>query len=484
MTVRTRSGRFMIDIRHQHEDGRVERFRLAVPAHLQTRRGAISYERQVLADLRVGLDPRRPPEEEASPLEHQSKPKPKPNPTRTRTRSREPKAPTLADYAPLYLAEQVARGLKPSSLKSKRGIFRSWILPKLGRRSIDAICTRDFTTLRMALVAAGRKPKTTNNCLTVLSAMVKWWHTEHDLPLPQYRVGPVKQPKDRRAAFYEHEPFEALVRAAHRRAPDDLALVLLGGRAGLRMSEIRALQWSDCDLGLRPQIVVQRTREDDEELPPKGWRSRVVPMTPDLQQALGALPRYSHDPHVLLHDGRPLTRNNVRLRFNRVQRSAGLRETGFHITRHTFRSHLAMQAVPATAIQALAGHADLSTTQRYMHLAPSALDDAIAALGHRGRRSLRDRPGHGRVLRVRAHRVRRLLADHDQRFEDCAARLRRWMGDGSLRAWPRRPTRRRLASRDRWSTLGAESAPVECRTVAPLAYGAGPREAERRRSRC
>lgn len=63
-----------------------------------------------------------------------------------------------------------------------------------------------------------------------------------------------------------------------------------------------------------------------------------------------------------------------------MQRSAGLPETGFHITRHTFCSHLAMQGVPASAIQALAGHADLSTTQRYMHLAPSALDDAIAAL--------------------------------------------------------------------------------------------------------
>lgn len=377
MTVRTRAGRFMIDLRHRREDGRVDRIRLAVPPHLQTRRGAERYERQVLTELRLGLDPRRPSEKEPT----QTTPNTNPQTT--------PTAPTLSDYARLYLAEQVARGLKPSSLKSKRGILKSWILPHLGTRPIDQICTRDFTTLRMALVAAGRKPKTTNNCLTVLSAMTKWWHAEHDLPPPRYRVGPVKQQKDRRAAFYEHEPFARLVRTAARRSLEDLVLVLLGGQAGLRMSEIRALHWTDCDLGSRPQLVIQRTREDDEELPPKGWRTRVVPMTPDLRQALQRLPRHPHDPHVLLHEGRPLTRNHVRTRFNRVQRSTGLPETGFHITRHTFCSHLAMQGVPASAIQALAGHADLSTTQRYMHLAPSALDDAIAALGT----LLEDRPG-------------------------------------------------------------------------------------------
>lgn len=322
MTVRTRAGRFMIDLRHRREDGQVDRMRLAVPPHLQTRRGAERYERQVLAELRLGLDPRRPPEKEpilTTPNTNHPTP---------------PTAPTLARYSQLYLAEQVARGLKPSSLKSKRGILKGWILPHLGTRPIDQICTRDFTTLRMALVSAGRKPKTTNNCLTVLSAMTKHWHAEHDLPPPRYRVGQVKLHKGTRAAFYEHEPFARLVHAAARRSLEDLVLVLLGGQAGLRMSEIRALHWTDCDFGSRPQLVIQRTREDHEELPPKGWRTRVVPMTPDLRQALQRLPRHSHDPHVLLHAGRPLTRNHVRSRFNRVQRSTGLPETGFHITRH------------------------------------------------------------------------------------------------------------------------------------------------------
>lgn len=48
--------------------------------------------------------------------------------------------------------------------------------------------------------------------------------------------------------------------------------------------------------------------------------------------------------------------------------------------RHTFCSHLAMRGAPATAIQELAGHADLITTQRYMHLSPAAIDAAIRLL--------------------------------------------------------------------------------------------------------
>jgi len=79
-------------------------------------------------------------------------------------------------------------------------------------------------------------------------------------------------------------------------------------------------------------------------------------------------------------DNEPLTRQIVQTRAKRAARKARLQHHGVHILRHTFCSHLAMRGAPARAIQELAGHTDLSMTQRYMHLSPAALDAAIRLL--------------------------------------------------------------------------------------------------------
>lgn len=50
------------------------------------------------------------------------------------------------------------------------------------------------------------------------------------------------------------------------------------------------------------------------------------------------------------------------------------------ILRHTFSSHLAMRGAAPRAIQEPAGHQDLSTTQRYMHLSHASIRSAIDLL--------------------------------------------------------------------------------------------------------
>jgi site-specific recombinase XerD len=79
-------------------------------------------------------------------------------------------------------------------------------------------------------------------------------------------------------------------------------------------------------------------------------------------------------------DGSALTQDIVGDHVRRAARRAQIGVSGVHRLRHTFCSHLAMRGAPARAIQELAGHQDLITTQRYMHLSPAALDSAIRLL--------------------------------------------------------------------------------------------------------
>jgi site-specific recombinase XerD len=89
-----------------------------------------------------------------------------------------------------------------------------------------------------------------------------------------------------------------------------------------------------------------------------------------------------------LDDGSDVPGNILRDWLEAVQRRAGMLVLGaLHKLRHTFCSHLAMRGAPAKAIQELAGHANLTTTMRYMHLSPGALDQAIKLLNQRGDRT-------------------------------------------------------------------------------------------------
>jgi site-specific recombinase XerD len=82
---------------------------------------------------------------------------------------------------------------------------------------------------------------------------------------------------------------------------------------------------------------------------------------------------------VLCNRRESLTQKSVQVPHARGGAS-GERDARVHILRHTFCSHLAMRGAPVRAIHELAGHQDLKTTQRYMHLSPTTLDAAIRLL--------------------------------------------------------------------------------------------------------
>ena len=60
-----------------------------------------------------------------------------------------------------------------------------------------------------------------------------------------------------------------------------------------------------------------------------------------------------------------------------VRAPSWLQPKGMHAFQHTFCLHLSIHRAAAKAIQELTGHEDLSTTQRYMHLSPKAVESAI-----------------------------------------------------------------------------------------------------------
>ena len=291
--------------------------------------------------------------------------------------------PTLREFGPRFVENDAkANRQKASSIHAKKLILGNHLYPTLGDRRLDTIGDEDVQQLKGRLSSLA--PKTVNNVLTVLSKLLRVATRWKVIPtvscsIDLLRVA-LRPPK-----FYDFGEYERLRQAARALGTRDECALLLGADAGLRAGEIIALRWEDVDF-VRRHITVQQQMWRRIIDTPKSGRGRIVPMTKALVDALRGHKRSAHARWVFTNPaGEPPSYRTLRLWLQRVCRKAGAvgEGGGVHVLRHTFCSHLAMRGAPAKAIQELAGHLHLSTTQRYMHLSPQAREGAIALLDRR-----------------------------------------------------------------------------------------------------
>lgn len=121
--------------------------------------------------------------------------------------------------------------------------------------------------------------------------------------------------------------------------------------SGCRRAEALNLKAEDID---RAQgfLLIRRT---------KTRRPRYLPLTPELSSVLDRLS---------VQVGRlfPYQPDTVTHHFQRTARAAGLVSVRLHDLRHTYGTHQAARGLAPWILQALLGHTDLKTTQRYVHL--------------------------------------------------------------------------------------------------------------------
>lgn len=159
---------------------------------------------------------------------------------------------------------------------------------------------------------------------------------------------------------------------------DHLApLVVVALNTGLRRGELLGLTWENVSLERRQLTVTAATA--------KSQRTRYTPLN---EEALDVLTRWKAQSSGVGHvfpglDGERISR--VDRSWHRLVEAAGLKDFRFHDLRHSFASKLVLNSVDLYSVQTLLGHSNSKLTQRYAHLSPGHLADAVATLGGKRR---------------------------------------------------------------------------------------------------
>jgi integrase/recombinase XerD len=161
------------------------------------------------------------------------------------------------------------------------------------------------------------------------------------------------------------------------------AVVLLSFKAGMRAKEIACLRWgmlTDTEGTLTDAISLSNGAT-------KGRSGRVIPLHPELKSALTALHAHQTDKGRVAPDAfvltlkkgssDPVTRSNsVQFLFKDWYAKLGFKGASSHSGRRTFITKAARKVSEVGGslrdVQALAGHASIQITQRYVDTDPEA----------------------------------------------------------------------------------------------------------------
>jgi integrase len=301
----------------------------------------------------------------------------------------------LDDYYAPAIADRKAHA---ATIAAIRSVFKEWLSKPL--RSISYL---DVERLKAARLKARIAPATINRDLdrarAALNMALKIKLIDSN-PVPDVKRFKIANDRDRHLSVDEEKALRkaladrekkrrrerksANARLALRKLeprpvwPDDgftdhlTPLVLLAMNTGLRRGELLGLTWARVDLE-RKQLNVSAIIAKTE-------KPRHIPLN---AEALDVLQRWKKqgkgEGHVFPGlDGERM--GHINRSWNGIAEAAGLTDFRFHDLRHSFASRLAMSGVDLYSVQKLLGHSDSKLTQRYAHLSPDHLADAVAKL--------------------------------------------------------------------------------------------------------
>jgi len=271
---------------------------------------------------------------------------------------------------------RVERGLSENTLAAY-GSDLTHLLEFTGPRRLDVLrlTQRDVADFISSLHEQGLSSRSVARAVHALRGLYRFGIREGRL-----EADPMENLKAPR-------PFKALPRYLSARqvetllaAPDVATPLGLRDRAiletfyatGLRVSELLALKPADVDLDLG---LVRAFG--------KGSKERLVPLG---REARDWIRRYTAESRPLLlkrggattlfasHRGRRLTRVALWFIVRRHAVTAGVQDVLTpHVMRHSFATHLLEHGADLRALQAMLGHADISTTQIYTHVSRERL---------------------------------------------------------------------------------------------------------------